>query len=160
VNFSRTPRDHLQRLGDILAQLAQALAAAAQAGGRCRLDDPLARQMLRERFARRPLARERRHGRRLGGGPLGGELVLGGRRFQLLQLQFQLIDEARGALRALAEALAVELLDLELQMRDQCLVGRQLRPGGGGLRLCHDQRRFERIDIVGKGIRRQHGDAD
>src|SRR3981189_1151692 len=41
------PRDHLQRLGDILAQLAQALAAAAQAGGRCRLDDPLARQMLR-----------------------------------------------------------------------------------------------------------------
>jgi hypothetical protein len=118
VNFSRTPRDHLQRLGDILAQLAQALAAAAQAGGRCRLDDPLARQMLREWFARRPLARERRHGRRLGGGPLGGELVLGGRRFQLLQLQFQLIDEARGALRALAEALAVELLDLELQMRD------------------------------------------
>jgi hypothetical protein len=79
--------------------------------------------MLRERFARRPLARERRNGRRLGGGPLGGELVLGGRRFQLLQLQFQLIDQPRGALRALAKALAVELLDLELQMCDQRLVG-------------------------------------
>ena len=48
-------RDHLQRLGDIFAQLAQPRAAAALAGCRSRLDHPLARQMLGERLARRPL---------------------------------------------------------------------------------------------------------
>ncbi len=75
----------------------------------------------------------RSRGRCSGNGLRDGRLRVNGRRFQLLQLQFQLIDEARGALRALAEALAVELLDLELQMCDQRLVGGQLRPGGGGL---------------------------
>ena len=52
------PWDHLQRLGDVLAQLAQPSAAAAMAGGRSRLDYPLARQMLRERLTRRALAGE------------------------------------------------------------------------------------------------------
>src|SRR6266851_714088 len=51
-------RDHLQRLGDVLAQLAQPRAATAQAGGRARLDHPLARQMRGERMARRALAGE------------------------------------------------------------------------------------------------------
>jgi len=38
-----------------------------------------------------------------------------GRRFQILQLQFQLIDQAHGALRALPEKRSrFELLDLEL----------------------------------------------
>ena len=56
------PRDHLQRLGDVLAQLAQPRAAAARASGRRRLDHPLARQMLGEGLARRALAGEgRRH---------------------------------------------------------------------------------------------------
>ena len=50
------PRNDLQRLGDVLAQFAQPRAAAAQAGRRCRLDHPLARQMLGEGLARRPLA--------------------------------------------------------------------------------------------------------
>jgi hypothetical protein len=50
--------------------------------------------------------------------------------------------------------------NLELQMRDQRLIGGQLRPGGGDLRLRQYQRRFEHLDIVGKGIRRQHDDAD
>jgi len=70
------PRDHLQRLGDVLAQLTQPRAATAQAGGRARLDHPLARQMLRERLARRALAGERHHVRRLGCSTLGGDLVL------------------------------------------------------------------------------------
>src|SRR5436190_9825945 len=53
------PWDHLQRLGDILAQLAPPRATAAQANGRSGLDHPLARQMLGEGLARRTLASKR-----------------------------------------------------------------------------------------------------
>ena len=63
------PRDHLQRLGDVLAQLRQLRRAAAGTAFRCGDDDALARQMIGERLARRPLALERlyrlRPGRRL-----------------------------------------------------------------------------------------------
>src|SRR4030081_1245873 len=40
------PRDHLQRLGDVLAQFTQPRAAAAKAGERSRLDPPLRRPRL------------------------------------------------------------------------------------------------------------------
>src|SRR5271168_3847211 len=40
-----TARDHFQRLRHILAQVDEALTAAAQAAARWWLDDPLARQM-------------------------------------------------------------------------------------------------------------------
>ena len=50
-------RDHLQRLGDVLAELGE-LAAAARAGGRRRDHDPLARQMRRQRRAHRLAAGE------------------------------------------------------------------------------------------------------
>ena len=50
------PRDHLQRLGDVLAQFAQPRAAAAQANGRSGLDHPIARQMLGEGLTRRAFA--------------------------------------------------------------------------------------------------------
>src|SRR5439155_6874892 len=70
------PWDHLQRLGDILAQLAPPRAAAAQANGRSGLDHPLARQMLGEGLARRTLASKRHHIGGLGHGPLGDDLVL------------------------------------------------------------------------------------
>jgi len=64
VNFSRTRwitfhcrGDHLQRLGDVLAQLGRKpRAAAAKVTGRSRLDHPLARQMPRGRLARRTTA--------------------------------------------------------------------------------------------------------
>src|SRR3954447_3184806 len=52
------PRDHLQRLGDVLAKFAQPRAAAAQAGRWARLDHALARQMFRKGLPRRALARE------------------------------------------------------------------------------------------------------
>src|SRR5437868_8103998 len=68
------PRDDLQRLGDILAQLAQPRAAAAKANGRSRLDHPLARQMLGEGLARRTLAGKGHDIGGLGHGPLGGDL--------------------------------------------------------------------------------------
>lgn len=50
-------RNHLQRLGNVLPSLDKPRAAAA--GARCwsRHEHPLARQMVRERLARRPLAR-------------------------------------------------------------------------------------------------------
>jgi len=44
-------RNHLQRLGDVLAELGQPRAATAGARHRSRHDHPLARQMLRERLA-------------------------------------------------------------------------------------------------------------
>src|SRR5947207_2856770 len=100
VNFSRTcwitlplPWDHLQRLGDILAQLAPPRATAAQANGRSGLDHPLARQMLGEGLARRTLASKRHHIGGLGHGPLGDDLVLSGRTLKLLERQLHLIEQ-------------------------------------------------------------------
>ncbi len=58
-------RDHLQRLGDVLAEPGQPRSAATAAGHRSRHDHAFAGQMIRERLAGRPLARERRHGRGL-----------------------------------------------------------------------------------------------
>jgi hypothetical protein len=54
------PRDHLQGLGHVLAQLVQD-AAAARTRRRRGVDYALARQMLRQRAARRFLAREGLH---------------------------------------------------------------------------------------------------
>ncbi len=71
-------RDHLQRLGDIFAQFAQPLAAAAKASCRSRHDHPLARQMFGEGLARGTLAGEGRNCRGLGHRHLGSDLILGG----------------------------------------------------------------------------------
>ena len=54
------PRDHLQRLGHVLAQLVQS-AAAARAGRGRRIDHALARQVIRQRPARRLAPLERLH---------------------------------------------------------------------------------------------------
>jgi hypothetical protein len=56
------PRNEFQRLGDILADLAQSAVTAAGADGRRRIDDALARQMPRQPAARRPPPLERRLG--------------------------------------------------------------------------------------------------
>ena len=158
-------RNDLQRLGDVLAQLRQARAATAGAGRRPGNDDPLARQMLGERLARRALAGE---GRNLGGPgrrTLGGELILGGRGFQLLELQLELVEQPGAALGALAEAIAPELLDLQLEMGDQRLVVGGLGPQGGRFR-CHrdqlllacQQQPLQALGIVRQGIDRCHRD--
>ena len=93
------PRDHLQSLGDILAHLHDTVRATAGAGGRCLYDNPLPRQVIGERLAHRRAAREGAHRRGLFGRPFGGQGVLGGRRFQLFKLQFQLIDQAGAPFR-------------------------------------------------------------
>jgi len=76
-------RDHLQRLGDGLAELPQPCAAAARACRRSGHDDALSREVGGELLSRRALAREGGDRCRLRCGPLGGDLVLGGGRFQL-----------------------------------------------------------------------------
>ena len=141
------PRNDLQRLGDVLAQLAQPRAAAAQASGRSRLDHPLARQMLGEGLARRALAGEGHHIGGLGHGPLGGDLVLGRRTLELLEGQLHLIEQSHAAFRALAVELARQLGDLQLLMGDQGLIVGSLglghrqfgldpgRPGPSSMRL-------------------------
>lgn len=79
------PRHHLQRLGDILAQLAQLIPAAAVASGRRRLDHAFARQML-GKLARRSFAHIRRHLGGPGRGLFGGDLVFGRRALELLKV--------------------------------------------------------------------------
>jgi hypothetical protein len=72
-------------------------------------------------------------------------------------LQLQLIDQTGGALRARAEAVAVELGNDELQMRDQRLIIRELHLGGsqfgrdlGGMCPRRYQRRLQGFDVVRK----------
>ena len=112
-------RDHLQRLGDVLAQLRQLGRAAAGTALWRGDDDALARQMIGERLARRPLALERSVPSASGRRCLGRQFVLGRCRLQLLQLKLHLLEEPRLALRAAAIELAPQLLDLELEMGDQ-----------------------------------------
>ena len=144
--------DHLQCLGDVLAQLGEPRPAAAGAGRGAGHDDPLARQVLGERLAGRTLARERRHAGGLSRRQLGGELVLRGRGFQLLELQLQLIEQTPCALRARSVSIPLELLDLQLQMGDQGLVVGGLGPGPSELGARGEQRRLERFNVVGKGV--------
>jgi hypothetical protein len=89
----------------------------------------------------------------LGRGHFGGELILGGRGLQFRQLQLQLIQKPRGALRAWAIAITVELLDLQLQMSNQRLIVGALRAGRGNLGACRDQRRLQLFDVVWQRFR-------
>ena len=91
-------RDHIERLGDGLAELGQPAAAAAAAGRRAGHDHPLARQMLRQRLPGGlvPDMRRRRSCRRRRG-LLGRQLVLGRGVLELGELQLELL-ESRAAL--------------------------------------------------------------
>ena len=141
------PWDDVERLGDVLAHLGQLAAAAARARGRRGVNDAPARQ-IGGKVAPRPLApREALH---LDARHLGLRLILSRSRGQLLELQFQLIDEPLAALGARTEHLALHLRDHQLQVLDQRLGAHEL-----GARF--DQRRLQRIGVVGKMIRcRRH----
>src|SRR5215470_2132942 len=119
LDYPPLPWNDLQRFGDVLTQLAQPRAAAAQALLRLRLDYPLARQMLGEGLARRALAGKGQHIGGPGHGPLGRNLVLGGRTLELLKGQLDLVEQPHRAFRALAIDLARQLGDLQPLMRDQ-----------------------------------------
>jgi len=82
------PRDDLERLGDVLAHLHDAVRPAARAGGRGCDHHPLARQMLRDGFASRAATFEAvDRSCRL----LRGDLVLGGGGLEFLELQLHLV---------------------------------------------------------------------
>ena len=122
------PGDDLERLGDVLAHLHDAIRAAAGTGRGRRDHHALARQMLWKRLPGRATALEPGDGRGLH--PLlGGDLVFGGRGLEFLELQFHLVDQAGAAFRAVAVLLAPELGDLEPEMLDHRLGGRDHRPG-------------------------------
>jgi hypothetical protein len=78
-----------------------------------------------------------------------GRLCLGGifarRCGQFLELQLHLIDEPLAALGARAEHLALHLGDYQLKMLDH-------RLGAGQPRTRLDQRRLQRIFVIGKRI--------
>ena len=133
------PRNDLQGLGDVLAQFAQACAAAAQAGHRCRLDHPLARQMLGEGLARRPLAGEGRHIRCLGHGALGGNLILGRRAREFLERQLHLVEQSHRPFRARAVELTRQFCELQSLVGDQGFILGGL--GLGDRQLGFDPRR-------------------
>jgi len=113
------PRDHLQRPRHVLAQLAQARAAAAFA--LCRRIDhyPFTRQMVGEGVALGTAAREAAHRRRPGDHLLRRQLILGGACFQLLEGQRQLVDQTPRPFRGLPVLLALQLGDHQLLMGDQ-----------------------------------------
>ena len=123
-------RDRLQRLGHVLADLRQLVRAAARAGCRRRHHHPLARKMRGQRLAGRIAPGEPLdpHGlrRRL----LGRQLILGRARLELVELQFELVEQTLLALRARAEELAPELLDHQLEEGDLPLGGKHFAGAG------------------------------
>ena len=140
LGYEPLPGDDVERLGDILADLAELAPAAARARRRCRVNNPPTRQIGRK-VAPRPLApREALH---VDARRLSLRLVLARRRSQLLELQFQLIYEPLAALGTRTEHRALHLLDHQLQVRDQRFRARQL-----GARLY--QRRLQRRRVLGR----------
>ena len=107
-----------------------------------------------ERMARRALAGEGHHVRRLGCSTLGGDLVLGRRTLEFLERQFHLIEQARRAFGVLAIELARQLLDLQSLVRDQSGIVGSPGPGDRKFRLhprrsgaLGEQRRPQRLNI-------------
>jgi len=66
---------------------------------------------------------------------LGAQFVLGGRRHEFFELQFQLIDQPLHALATRPVLLALQLADQQLQMHVQRLDARQPRLRVGSFRL-------------------------
>jgi hypothetical protein len=71
-------------------------------------------------LANRPLARKA-HALRLSRRGLRGKLILARRGDELFKFHFQLLDQTRRALGAWPVQFAFELLDRQLEMRDQRL---------------------------------------
>ena len=147
LNHLPTARNHLQRLGHVLAHLRQALRPAARARGRRSHHHALARQMLGEGLARRPAPLKRLD---LSGAPrrrLGREVVFRGSRGELVKFELQLTEKALLALRAPPVERAAQLLDHQRQGGDLGLRVRDLRLGRRRPRLGRGQRRAQRLDL-------------
>jgi hypothetical protein len=153
------PRHHFEPLGHVLTELGEPVRATAATGPRAGHDHALARQMRRERLARGPSTREGANLRGLaarGHSLLGRNLVLGRRRFELLELKLHLVDEPRLALVARSKQVALELLDHQPKMHDQRFRARRLSPCLGKLSVACQQQPLQRLDIIGERIIRAH----
>ena len=127
-------RHRFQCPGHVLAELAQAIAAAASTSCR-RIDHhPLAGKMIGEGIAFGARARKSANSRRPGDSFFGRKLVFGGAGFQLFKRKRQLVDQARRAFRSLPVDLALQLGDLQLLLGNQRTVFRCLRAGDRELR--------------------------
>src|ERR1700704_4610873 len=110
----------------------------------------------------------------LGGGLLGRDLVFGGRRFAVFQLELHLIKQLAPALGAAAIALPPHLLDGELEKRTQGLgaggMGRRPRGCGLGTRSLrlrvnaggtfNGKEPFEAFQIVRQVVNRRRHDCE
>ena len=153
------PGNDFERLSDILADLGKPGRAAARALRRPGNDDPLARQMCGKRLARGLLAREgANHGGVAGCSSrlLGSKIILRGRRFELLKLEFQLVEQPRLALVARPKNLPSQFLDGEPEMRDQRLRTRRLGALVGKLGLASTNETLQHLDIIGQRITSAH----
>ncbi len=152
------PRNHFQRLGNVLAELRKLRRAAASAGGRSGDDHSLAWQMRRERLARRHLASEGANRRGLVPRcrSLVGGLVLSGISFELFELKLQLIEQPRLALVAWPENIPPQLLDGKPQMDNERLGARYLRARSCKLGVALANKLPESLDGVGKRISCAH----
>ena len=108
--------DDVEGLGNHLADLGEPAAPAALARRRRRHDQPLARQMRRQRPACRLLPEMGCNDR--AGSSFRGRLVLGGGFLDLGQLELELVDEPLAALAGLPELLAPRLGEQQLQPLD------------------------------------------
>ena len=112
-------RNDLQCVGYILSHLDDAIRPAAIALGGCRDHNALARQVLWKLFAGWFAPGEGCDGGlRVGSDLLNRQRILSCRRFQLLELQLQLVKQSRTAFRRLAVFVTPKFGDLKLQLFD------------------------------------------
>ncbi len=125
------------------------------------IEDPtlIARQVVREGVALCAPAGEGPNRRRLRGRLLRRQLVFRGAGRQLFELERQLVDQSRRALRPLPKHLPLELGDPELLRGDKRHVlggfrprNRQLRRHFQPARALGEERRLQGGDVVGKGF--------
>lgn len=112
------PRHDLECIGDVFAQLHDAIRPAAIAPARRFNHDPLARQVIRKLFARWFATGEARDGGRVACGLFSGQRVFGRRGFEFLELQLELVQQARGPFGRHPVLVAAQLGDLELEFLD------------------------------------------
>lgn len=125
----------------------QRVRPATGAAGRRGNDAPLARQMLKKRLARGSCSAERLDAA-ADRSTLAHSLVLAGARLQLLQAEFEVVDQQSAALGTLPEDRPAQLLVLQLEQ------------GDAGRQICADRLRTgSRVARGRRGDRRRAGRA-
>ena len=156
VNFSRTVwitfhcRGTTSSVSVMSSPSLTSLPPQHGAGRRRRHDHPLARQMSRQRCPHRLLAGEAAHRSGLGLGRLGSDLVFRGARLQLLELQFQLVEQLAAALGRLPKPLALHLGDQQLEIGHHRLGAGRARLGLLPCRALGSQCRLQCGNVFGQ----------